>query len=144
MKRIKLSIFLFTFLLAGIVQANVNAQNNKSKDGVYSKVEIMPEYPGGVTALRTDIASEVKYPEDAKKKGIQGKVFVTFVVNENGKAEDAKIARGVDSTLDEEALRVINRLKTWEPGKEKGKAVKVQYTVPINFVLDKTKKSNNS
>ena len=127
------------FLLAGIVQSNVNAQNNKSKNGVYDTVEIMPEYPGGVKALRTDIASEVKYPEEAKKKGIQGKVFVSFIVNENGKVEDAKIARGVDSALDNEALRVMNSLKTWEPGNEKGKAVKVQYTVPINFVLDKAK-----
>lgn len=96
----------------------------------------MPEYPGGDEALRNDLAANIKYPEDAKKAGIQGKVYVTFVVDEQGKITDAKIARGVDPSLDKESLRVIKELKTWSPGKEKGKAVKVSYTVPIKYALD--------
>lgn len=96
----------------------------------------MPEYPGGEKAIRKDISETVKYPDEAKKKGISGKVYVSFVVDENGKVKDAKIARGVDPMLDKESLRVVNDLKTWVPGKEKGKAVKVVYTVPINFALD--------
>jgi len=63
-------------------------------------------------------------------------VYVSFVVNEQGKVTDAKIARGVEASLDKESLRVVNELKDWKPGKEKGKAVKVAYTVPINYALD--------
>lgn len=132
MKTIKLSLILLIFLAIGLVQTNANVQE---KDGVYEKVEVMPEYPGGEVALRNDIASNVKYPKEAKKKKIQGKVYVTFIVNEKGKVADAKIARSVDPALDKEAIRVMNELKTWTPGKEKGKAVKVRYTVPINFAL---------
>jgi protein TonB len=140
MKSIKM-ILMVLFVSAGCIQ--MQAQENKSKDGVYNTVEEMPEYPGGENAFRNDIASEVKYPEEAKKNNIQGKVFVSFVVNEQGKVEDAKIERGVDSLLDDEALRVVKSLKTWKPGKEKGKAVKVAYTVPINFALAEKSESKN-
>jgi len=125
-----------TLFLFAVFAINVQAQDNKKKKDVYFTVEKMPVYPGGQKAIREDIAKAVKYPEVAKKNGIQGKVFVTFIVNEQGKIADAKIARGVDPSLDKEALRVMNTLdKTWTPGKEKGKAVKVSYTVPINFSL---------
>jgi protein TonB len=140
MRSIKM-IFTVLFVAAGFIQ--MQAQENKSKDGVYFVVDEMPEYPGGENALRNDIASEVKYPEEAKKNKIQGKVYVTFVVNEQGKVDDAKIARGVDLLLDGEALRVIKSLKTWKPGKEKGKAVKVAFTIPINFALAEKGESEN-
>ena len=71
----------------------------------------------------------------AKKNGIQGKVYITFVVDVDGSVIDAKIARGVDPSLDKESLRVVNSLPKWSPGKQKGKSVKVQFTVPINFAL---------
>ena len=129
------SIFIISvFLVAGLIRSQ--AQENKSKDGVFFTVEEMPEYPGGDVALRNDIASKVKYPDEAKKNGIQGKVYVSFVVDEEGKVIKAKIERGVEPSLDKESLRVINELKTWKPGKEKGKAVKVAYTIPINYALD--------
>jgi protein TonB len=86
-------------------------------------------------ALRQYMARAVKYPDDAVKKGIQGKVYVTFVVSKDGTVADAKIARGVDPSLDTEALRVVNNLPKWKPGKQKGQAVNVSYTVPINFKL---------
>jgi protein TonB len=122
-------------------KTKISAQNEKVKDGVYNVCEVMPEYPDGEAALRTDIINSVKYPEDAKKKGIQGKVYVSFVIDENGKIKDAKIARGVDPLLDKEALRVVGELnKTWTPGKDKGKVVKVAYTIPIQFALDDSKK----
>jgi len=115
---------------------STNAQEKANKNGdVYFIVEEMPEYPGGDEALRKDIANAVKYPEDAVKKGIKGKVYITFVVDETGKIVDTKVARGVDPLLDKEAMRVMNELKTWTPGKQKGKPVKVSYTVPINFEL---------
>ena len=137
MKTIKM-FFAIVFLLTTVLCQAQNKEN-KSKDGVYEEVEEMPEYPGGEAALRNDLAANIKYPEEAKKAGIQGKVFVSFVVDEQGKVTNATIARGVDPSLDKESLRVINELKTWKPGKEKGKAVKDAFTVPINYALDDKK-----
>lgn len=102
---------------------------------VFFIVEDMPEFPGGDLALRKYIANSVKYPEGAVENGIQGKVYVTFVVTKDGSIANTKIARGVDPLLDKEALRVINSLPKWKPGKQRGTAVNVSYTVPINFVL---------
>jgi protein TonB len=102
---------------------------------VFFIVEEMPEFPGGDKELQKYIASSIKYPIIAQENGIQGRVYVSFVVNSKGKVEQVKIARGVDPNLDKEALRVINSLPTWKPGKQRGKAVKVSFTVPINFQL---------
>jgi TonB family protein len=117
--------------------ANTNAQQKSSgtKDQVFMVVEEMPEFPGGEVALRTYIAGAVNYPEDAKKAGIQGKVFISFVVDKAGKVIDAKIARGASPSLDKEALRVIESMPAWKPGKQKGVNVAVQYTMPIQFAL---------
>jgi len=102
---------------------------------VFFIVEDMPEFPGGDLALRKYIANSIKYPVIAQENGIQGKVYVTFVVGKDGKVNNARIARGVDPSLDKEALRVVNSLPVWKPGKQRGKPVNVSYTVPINFVL---------
>jgi len=102
---------------------------------VFFIVEDMPEFPGGDLALRKYLASQIKYPVIAQENGIQGKVYVTFVVGKDGKVSNARIARGVDPSLDKEALRVVMGLPTWKPGKQRGKPVNVSYTVPINFVL---------
>lgn len=102
---------------------------------VFFIVEDMPEFPGGELALRQFIANAIKYPVIAQENGIQGRVYVTFVVNTDGSVADARIARGVDPSLDKEALRVVNTLPKWKPGKQRGKPVRVSYTVPINFVL---------
>ena len=107
----------------------------KVTDQVFVVVEEMPVFPGGELALREYIAREVKYPDDAKKAGIQGKVFVTFVVNKAGKVVDAKIARSASPSLDKEALRVVYNMPSWKPGKQSGVNVAVQYTIPINFAL---------
>ncbi len=102
---------------------------------VFFIVEEMPEFPGGEKALRSYIGKAVKYPAVAQENGIQGKVYVSFVVSKDGSVANATIARGVDPSLDAEALRVVNGLPKWEPGKQKGKAVNVSYTIPINFAL---------
>lgn len=104
-------------------------------DDVFVIVEVMPEFPGGEKALRTFIANNIKYPEDCKLNGIQGRVYVQFVVDANGKVVNPRIARGVHPSLDAEALRVIGVLPDWKPGTQKGVPVKVNYTVPINFVV---------
>jgi protein TonB len=110
-------------------------KSDKVKGKVYEQVEQMPEYSGGELELRKFIANSVEYPADALKNGIQGKVLVSFVVDKNGVVKGVKIARGADPMLDAEALRVVNSFPQWIPGKEKGKKVAVQYTVPINFRL---------
>jgi protein TonB len=104
-------------------------------DEVFIAVEEKPEFPGGEMALRAFIANAIKYPVIAQENEIQGKVYVTFVVGKDGSVKNAVIARGVDASLDKEALRVVNTLPKWEPGKQRGKPVNVSYTVPINFVL---------
>jgi protein TonB len=103
---------------------------------VFFIVEDMPEFPGGDEALRKHIADSLDYPEIARKNGIAGKVYVSFVIEKDGSVGDAKIARGVDPSLDKEALRVIKNLPLWKPGKQRGEPVRVQYTVPINFALN--------
>lgn len=116
--------------------ADLTMEEEDAEDApVFFIVEEMPQFPGGEEALRKFIATSVKYPVIAQENGIQGRVYVSFVVNTKGAVTDVKIARGVDPNLDKEAIRVVNSMPAWSPGKQRGKAVKVSYTVPINFVL---------
>lgn len=105
------------------------------RDDVYLVVEEMPVYPGGISALKQFLVNTVKYPDEAVKKGTQGKVYVSFVVNKDGSVSNVSIARGVEPSLDAEALRVVKLMAKWSPAKQKGQPVAVQYTVPINFAL---------
>jgi TonB family protein len=119
-----------------IVAVAYGGVEKTAQEEVYFIVEEMPDFPGGQLALRKFIAQQIKYPAVAREKGIQGKVFVNFVVGKDGSVRNARIARGVDPSLDREALRVISSLPPWKPGKQKGKEVAVSYTVPISFVLE--------
>ena len=112
-----------------------NTDLQKKNKEVFIVVEQMPEFPGGDQAARKFIAQQIKYPMEALKGGINGKVVVTFVVNSNGKVENAKIARGIDPALDAEAIRVVNSMPDWKPGKQRGQAVDVAYNMPIEFKL---------
>jgi len=105
------------------------------QEEVYNVVEQMPVFPGGETALPAYLGKEIKYPAEAAQKGIQGKVYVTFVVGKDGSVTNAKIVRGVDPMLDAEALRVVKAMPKWTPGQQSGKVVAVQFTIPINFKL---------
>lgn len=119
-----------------LTQSDTSKEKSEKVHGkVYEQVEQMPEYPGGEPEMRQFLVNSVKYPAQAQQKGIQGKVFVSFVVDKKGSVKNVKIARGADPLLDAEALRVVNSFPQWIPGKEKGKKVAVQYTVPINFRL---------
>ena len=113
----------------------VTEEKEKVEDEIFVVVENMPEFPGGELALRKFIAQAIKYPTIAQENGIQGKVFVNFVVDRDGSVSNAKIARGVDPSIDKEALRVVMTLPKWKPGMQRGKAVRVSYTVPISFQL---------
>jgi protein TonB len=122
--------------ITAVMQVSDNKEEaEKEETPVFFIVEEMPDFPGGQLALRKFIASAIKYPVIAQENGIQGKVFVNFVVEKDGSVTKATISRGVDPSLDKEALRVVNSLPKWKPGKQGGKAVRVSYTVPINFVL---------
>ena len=103
---------------------------------IFTIVEYMPEFPGGELALRLFLANSIKYPIIAQENGIQGKVYVAFVVERDGSISNARIARGVDPSLDSEALRVIGTLPKWTPGRQGSKPVRVSYSVPINFVMN--------
>lgn len=105
------------------------------KDEVFAEPDEMPEFPGGSEALRHFIASNLHYPYAAQKERIQGKVFVNFIVNEDGTISKVTLARGVHYLLDEEAIRVIKSMPKWTPGERDGKPIKVSYTVPISFAL---------
>lgn len=120
-----------------IFASNANGMNwvAQQDERVYEKVEQMPEFPGGNEELINFLVKAVQYPDEAKKKGTQGKVFVSFVVGKDGTVTNAKIAKGADPLLDAEALRVVGTMPKWNPGKEKGEAVAVQFTLPIVFAL---------
>jgi|TARA_B110000438_G_scaffold303623_1_gene366044 periplasmic protein TonB len=99
-------------------------------------VENMPEFPGGDLGLMKFIQKNVKYPAIAKEYNITGKVYVSFIVDKQGKVTNVKIVRGVDKNLDAEALRVVSMLPKYKPGKQRGKSVRVMFTIPINFTLN--------
>lgn len=102
---------------------------------IFLVVEEQPEFPGGMAKLMEYLRNNIKYPQIAKENGIQGKVFVSFVVDPNGKVTRIKVVRGVDPALDAEAIRVVENMPPWKPGKQRGKPVYVQYNLPINFQL---------
>ncbi len=106
-------------------------------DPTFMVVESMPQYPGGMGECLKFLAENIKYPIEAKNKGIQGRVIVEFVVRKDGKIINPTIVRGIDEQLDAEALRVVNIMPEWTPGTQRGEAVNVKYTVPIKFSLDK-------
>ena len=106
------------------------------KGRIYYVVEGMPEFPGGEEALRKFISQNVTYPKEAEEKKIQGRVYIKFVISADGYVRNVEVARGVDPLLDQEALRVVESLPKWTPGKQDGDNVNVTLTVPINFVLN--------
>ena len=102
---------------------------------IFEVVENMPEFQGGQAALMAYLAKNIKYPTIAQENGTQGRVIVQFVVNKDGSIVDAKVVRSVDPYLDKEALRVINTMPKWKPGMQRGKPVRVKFTVPVMFRL---------
>ena len=141
---IKKSVSLRTLLVIPIAiltltlfSLNASAQKSETgmTDGAYQKVDVMPEFPGGDVALLKYIANNTIYPKEAKEKGIQGKVITRFMVKKDGSVSDVSVAQGVNSALDNEALRVVKTLPSFTPGKLNGKTVPVWYMIPITFSL---------
>ncbi len=104
-------------------------------DEVFKVVEVDPEFPGGEEALYKYLAENIKYPLMAKNNKVEGRVFITFVIEKDGNVSNAKVLRSVNEELDAEALRVINAMPKWKPGMQRGVPVRVQYNIPITFKL---------
>ena len=102
---------------------------------VYNGVDVQPEYPGGINAMYEFIQKNLKYPESAKKKGIEGRVFVQFVVEKDGSLSSFQVLRGVSDDIDAEAVRVLKMMPNWKPGMMNGKPVRVNFTMPFKFQL---------
>ena len=102
---------------------------------IFQIVEEMPAFPGGEAKLMEYVAKNIKYPQIARETGIQGRVFVGFVVEPDGSVSNVKVLRGIGGGCDEEAMRVVKSMPKWKPGKQRGKAVRVSYMLPVNFKL---------
>ena len=117
-------------LISARAQKTVVSQTDQK---VFDTVEQMPEYPGGMQAMIELLQTNMKYPEDAAKQKVEGRVMVQFVVETDGSISDVHVAKQVFPSLDAEAIRVVQDMPKWTPGKEKGKVVRVKYNLPIVF-----------
>ena len=104
---------------------------------VYDVVEQMPSFPGGPAAMMEFISRSIVYPVSALKQELQGRVIVSFIVERDGRLSNAKVVKSVAPDLDKEALRIVKKMPRWIPGQQNGRKVKVKYTVPVTFRLNK-------
>lgn len=117
-----------------VIQAPIAAPvEDPEENRIHVVVERMPEFPGGEAAMNQFISRNIRYPVIAQENGIQGRVVVQFVVNTDGKIVDVEVVRGVEESLDKEAIRVVKAMPPWNPGRQGGKNVRVKYTLPIRF-----------
>ena len=127
-------------MMAVLCLMTANAQKtvvSQSKQNVYDVVDQMPEFPGGMPAMIEFLQTNLNYPKDAKKQKVGGRVLVMFVVETDGSISNVRVAKKVFPSLDAEALRVVKAMPKWNPGKEKGKPVRVNFSLPIVFSLKK-------
>jgi protein TonB len=111
------------------------AEPEEDPNKVYMVVEQQPEFPGGLAAMMKFLQTNIKYPSQARRMGTEGSVFVEFVVDQAGNINNPRVIKGIGSGCDEEAVRVIQKMPPWKPGKQNGKAVKVRFVLPVKFVL---------
>ena len=129
---------LLMSLLALFGLSTVSAQKtvvSKKNQKVYDVVEEMPSFPGGQAAFLDYLIQNMKYPEDAEKQKVEGRVIANFVVETDGSISDVNLFKQVFPSLDAEAIRVLQAMPKWTPGKQDGKPVRVKYTVPVTFKL---------
>ena len=108
----------------------------EKEEEIFQVVEQQPEFPGGMAELMKYLQKNIKYPSICQEQGIQGRVIVQFVVNTDGSIVDAQVVKPVNPYLDKEALRVVSIMPKWSPGKQRGKAVRVRFTLPVTFRLN--------
>lgn len=129
-----MSMMAIVCLMAASAQKTVVSQSNQN---VYDAVEQMPEFPGGMPAMIEYLQTNLKYPKDAIKQQVGGRVMVMFVVETDGSLSNVRVARKVFHSLDTEAVRVVKSMPKWKPGKDKGRLVRVNYTLPVVFSIKK-------
>lgn len=118
-------------MMATLMSLSSEAQTDK----VYDRVEVMPEFPGGMQGLFEYMQNNVNYPKEAKNQKIEGRVIVSFIVEKDGSISDVHPLTAVHPLLDKEAMRLVNEMPRWKPGTEKGKAVRVSFALPVSFKL---------
>ncbi len=131
---LKLIVSLLLITESVLAQGNVkNLLFYESDKTVYSVAEQQPEFPGGTRALVKFLRKNLNYPRSAASAGISGRVFVSFVINTDGSLTDVQVLKGIGFGCDEEAVRVMQKMPRWKPGKQSGRAVRVRYNLPISF-----------
>lgn len=125
-----------------VVEKSIGDQDPAAyeEEVIFTVVEDMPEYPGGKDAFYAYIGNNIRYPVKAKENGTSGTVYITYVVEKDGSISNVSVLRGIGDGCDEEGVRVVKGMPNWKPGKQRGKAVRVQYNLPIKFNLDGDKK----
>jgi len=119
-----------------LIQTTVEiTANPEPKDSVYVVTEVIPKFPGGMGKLMEYLASNIKYPQEAKENKIEGKVYLSFIVEPDGSISNVKVLKGIGYGCDKEAVRVLKQMPKWSPGKDKGEAVRVKFNIPIRFKL---------
>lgn len=125
----------FSICITLFLAACTGNGHNAADDSVYTSVEKSAEYPGGIESFYSYLGQNIHYPEYARQKNITGRVIITFVVERNGSVTNIRVLRGIGYGCDEEAVRVLKESPKWAPGVQKGRVVRQQYTIPINFTL---------
>ena len=118
---------------AALTQPEADAAGAAAVPLVYNIAEQMPAFPGGAPAFQRFLRDKIRYPEEALRKGLEGKVHVSFIIDEEGRIQDAKVVKGLGAGLDEEALRLVRIMPWWTPGRVQDQPVRVAYTLPIQF-----------
>lgn len=132
-KNVSLKVALMMLVLLFCFTTST-AQTKKS-NMVYDVVEVMPQFPGGQTAMLKYIMENIKYPKQIMEEGIQGRVTVSFIVEKDGRVSNVRLLRSVQPLLDKEAVRVVKSMPKWSPGKHNGKPVRVRFNLPVMFKL---------
>lgn len=133
-KNVSLKVALMMLVL--LFSFTTSTAQTKKNDMVFDVVEVMPQYPGGQIAMLKYIMENIKYPEQAMKEGIQGRVTVSFIVEKDGSISNVRPVLSVHPLLDKEAVRVVKSMPKWSPGKQNGKPVRVRFNVPVMFKLN--------
>ena len=135
MKRLIFMSLMATCCLTTVLAQKTVVSQKDQKEEPFDVVEDMPAFPGGMEAMIQFISNNIQYPADAQKQKIDGRVLVNFVVEKDGSITEVKVIKPTFPSLDAEAVRVVKAMPKWKPGYQKGQAVRVQFTMPINFSL---------
>ena len=135
MKRLIVMSLMATCCLTTVLAQKTVVSQKDQKEEPFDVVEDMPAFPGGMEAMIQFISSNIQYPADAQKQKVDGRVLVNFVVEKDGSITEVKVVKPTFPSLDAEAIRVVKAMPKWKPGYQRGQAVRVQFTMPINFSL---------